>query len=119
MNYKENAIRDSYWVIPERFMAGAYPSAIRDDEAHLKAGWLIQNGFSFFLDLTEPGEYGLEPYAPLLLRMTAERLAATWFVTVWTAKLLWVKSLLGDKALRMAGGGHPRPKNSASLCLAG
>lgn len=72
MNYEENAILDSYWVIPERFMAGAYPSAIRDDEAHLKAGWLIHNGFSFFVDLTEPGEYGLDPYAPLLLRMTAE-----------------------------------------------
>jgi len=72
MDNEKNAILDSYWVIPERFMAGAYPSAIRDDEAHLKAGWLIHNGFSFFLDLTEPGEYGLDPYAPLLLRMTAE-----------------------------------------------
>ena len=72
MDNEENAILDSYWVIPERFMAGAYPSAIRDDEAHLKAGWLIHNGFSFFVDLTEPGEYGLDPYAPLLLRMTAE-----------------------------------------------
>jgi hypothetical protein len=72
MNFEENAIPSSYWVIPDQFMAGPYPSAIRDDEAHLKAGWLIQNGFSFFLDLTEPGEYGLEPYAPLLLRMTAE-----------------------------------------------
>ena len=72
MNFEENAIPSSYWVIPEWFMAGAYPSAIRDDEAHLKAGRLIQHGFSFFLDLTEPGEYGLEPYAPLLLRMTAE-----------------------------------------------
>jgi len=72
MNNEENAIPSSYWVIPDQFMAGPYPSAIRDDEAHLKAGWLIQNGFSFFLDLTEPGEYSLEPYAPLLLRMTAE-----------------------------------------------
>jgi protein-tyrosine phosphatase len=53
-------------------MAGPYPGAIHDDEAHLKAGWLIQNGFSFFLDLTEPGEYGLEPYASFLLRMTDE-----------------------------------------------
>jgi len=72
MNYEENAIMDSYWVIPERFMAGGYPRAIRDDESHLQAGWLIQNGFSFFLDLTEPDEYGLEPYAPLLLRMMSE-----------------------------------------------
>ena len=72
MNFEENAIPNSYWVIPDQFMAGPYPSAIRDSEAHLKAGWLIQNGFSFFLDLTEPGEYGLEPYAPLLLLMTAE-----------------------------------------------
>ncbi|MFC2055307.1 dual specificity protein phosphatase family protein [Chloroflexota bacterium] len=72
MNYEENAIWDTYWVIPDRFMAGGYPSAVYDDEAHMKAGWLIQNGFSFFLDLTEPGEYGLEPYASSLLRMTAE-----------------------------------------------
>ena len=72
MNFEENAIPNSYWVIPDQFMAGPYPSAIRDSEAHLKAGWLIQNGFSFFLDLTEPGGYGLEPYAPLLLLMTAE-----------------------------------------------
>ena len=72
MNYEENAIMDSYWVIRDRFMAGPYPGAIYENEAHLRAGWLIQNGFSFFLDLTESGEYGLEPYAPLLLLMMAD-----------------------------------------------
>ena len=48
------------------------PVRIDENEAHLRAGWLIQNGFSFFLDLTESGEYGLEPYAPLLLLMMAD-----------------------------------------------
>jgi hypothetical protein len=72
MNYEVNAIMDSYWVIRDRFMAGPYPGAIYENEAHLRAGWLIQNGFSFFLDLTESGEYGLEPYAPLLLLMMAD-----------------------------------------------
>jgi hypothetical protein len=50
MNFEENAIPSSYWVIPDQFMAGPYPGAIHDDEAHLKAGWLIQNGFSFFYE---------------------------------------------------------------------
>ena len=50
--------RDSYWVEPGRLLAGAYPEA--------RLARLHDAGVTVFLDLTEEGEYGLVPYAPLL-----------------------------------------------------
>jgi hypothetical protein len=59
-------IDDSYWLSPGRLLAGEYPGAARDDEARRKLRRLAWSGVDVFLDLTEPGEYGLRPYAPLL-----------------------------------------------------
>ena len=58
----------SYWVVPNLFMAGRYPYS--DDPSQAKAvnSWLISNKFTYFLDLTESREYGLEPYIPALIK---------------------------------------------------
>jgi hypothetical protein len=59
-------IPDSYWVEPGRLLAGEYPGARHEEEARRKLRRLLDAGVTYFLDLTEAGEYGLKPYAPLL-----------------------------------------------------
>jgi Polymorphic toxin system, DSP-PTPase phosphatase len=61
-----NKIPDSYWVLPGRFLAGEYPCSVNEDEARGKLRWLLEQGVDYWLDLTETGEAGLEPYVPLL-----------------------------------------------------
>lgn len=61
----------SYWVKPGRFLAGEYPFSINRLEARQKFRQLLGAGASYFLDLTESGESGLEPYAPFLLEAAA------------------------------------------------
>lgn len=63
---EQTPIPDSYWVRPERLMAGEYPCSPVEDQARRKLRWLLDRGVTFFLDLTEPGESGLKPYAHLL-----------------------------------------------------
>lgn len=66
-------IPDSYWVRPGRLLAGEYPGAPHDEGARRKLHRLLEVGVTFFLDLTEAGEYELKPYAPLLQgRTTAQ-----------------------------------------------
>jgi len=60
-------IEDSYWVIPGRLLAGEYPGDHQEDDARAKARWLLYQGISFWLDLTEDGEHGLVPYGEILL----------------------------------------------------
>ncbi len=60
-------IADSYWVIPGKFLAGEYPGDRTEADARAKARWLLDQGISFWVDLTEDGEYGLQPYGELLL----------------------------------------------------
>ena len=59
-------IPDSYWVIPGRLLAGEYPGAKDAAGAVLKLGRFRDAGITLFFDLTEAGEHGLRPYAPLL-----------------------------------------------------
>lgn len=56
----------SYWVLAGRFRAGEYPGSIDDDEAIQKIRWLMDAGINYFLDITQPGEYGLKPYDKFL-----------------------------------------------------
>ncbi len=51
-------IPDSYWVERGRLLAGAYPGE--------RLARFSEVGVTVFLDLTEEGEYGVAPYAPLL-----------------------------------------------------
>lgn len=57
---------DSYWVVPGRLLAGEYPGARDDAQARRQVRRLRWSGVTDFFDLTEAGEYGLRPYAPLL-----------------------------------------------------
>lgn len=59
-------IFDSYEVIPGRFRAGEYPCSIDNSEAYAKARWLLDNGYNYFIDLTEAGEYNLRDYASII-----------------------------------------------------
>ena len=66
-------IPDSYWVLRDRLLAGEYPGARSPGEARRKLRRLLDAGASYFLDLTEDGEYGLEPYASLAHEEAASR----------------------------------------------
>lgn len=56
---------NAYWVLPGQLLAGAYPGAIEADVARERLRWLLDQGISLCLDLTEGGEGGLPPYADL------------------------------------------------------
>jgi hypothetical protein len=52
-----NGISSAYWVIPEKFMAGPYPaSPLLVDETRAQLSWLVEQGISELIDLTNPGE---------------------------------------------------------------
>ena len=50
-------IPESYWVLPDRFLAGEYP-LLRYDEAatRLRLASFLDAGINTFIDLTTPGE---------------------------------------------------------------
>ncbi len=55
---------DSYWVIPQRFLAGEYPGAHDERMAAHKIHRLLGANITHFIDLTCPND--AIPYAPLL-----------------------------------------------------
>jgi ADP-ribosylglycohydrolase len=57
-------IAESYWVIPDRLLAGKYPGGKNKHEVERRLGALLDAGFNAFIDLTEEGE--LPPYEPYL-----------------------------------------------------
>jgi hypothetical protein len=59
-------IPDSYWVIPGRLLAGEYPGHKDEAQTLVKLRRFCAAGVTLFFDLTEAGEHGLRPYAPLL-----------------------------------------------------
>lgn len=63
---RRRLVPDSYWVIPGRLAAGEYPGDRWDEEAREKLRAFQEAGIDDFVDLTEEGEYGLNPYAPFL-----------------------------------------------------
>ena len=55
----------SYWVIPGKLLAGAYPSSVDTDERKAMMYALADAGIQVVIDLTEPGEQnrnGIELY---------------------------------------------------------
>jgi hypothetical protein len=66
MTAPSRPIADSYWVVPGRLLAGEYPAHPQETETLAKLGRLTQAGVTAFVDLTEPGEYGLRQYGDLL-----------------------------------------------------
>jgi len=62
---------ESYWVLPEQFLAGEYPAHVDREDGHVRLEALLSAGIDTFIDLTEPNE--LPPYAPLLKQCAARR----------------------------------------------
>lgn len=57
-------ISASYWVVPNRFLAGEYPGSHDENSARRRIAALLDTGITEFIDLTKPGE--LVPYDPIL-----------------------------------------------------
>jgi ADP-ribosyl-[dinitrogen reductase] hydrolase len=53
-------VAESYWVIPDRLLAGRYPGGKNPKDTERRIAALIEAGFDTFIDLTEAGE--LPPY---------------------------------------------------------
>ncbi|MBN1139366.1 MAG: dual specificity protein phosphatase family protein [Anaerolineae bacterium] len=47
---------ETYWVIPERFLAGPYPAAGDEETARERLQSLLDAGIQVFIDLTEEGK---------------------------------------------------------------
>ncbi len=63
---------NAYWVVPGRLLAGPYPSAPALPDAQQQVAALLDLGVDTIVDLTEPGEYGLRAYWPLLEASAAQ-----------------------------------------------
>ena len=61
---QDRPLPNSYWVVPDRVLAGEYPGALDEAEARLRLRRLREAGIDSFIDLTEEGE--LPPYRHLL-----------------------------------------------------
>lgn len=63
---------DSYWVLPDQFLAGEYPGGWDEEESRARIHWLLDRGVTAFFDLTEADE-GMRTYANLLVEEAARR----------------------------------------------
>ena len=64
MNDTKRPISESYWVEPQRFLAGEYPGHFDAEQARKRIDALIEAGFNTFIDLTKPNE--TTPYLRIL-----------------------------------------------------
>jgi protein-tyrosine phosphatase len=65
-------IKQCYWVVPDKFLAGEYPRTMDDKSSQEKINALLGAGVTAFIDLTE-GDEGLLPYSHLLNAGDANR----------------------------------------------
>ena len=61
---KPTPLRNSYWVIPGKVLAGEHPGGSSREATREKLQRLIQAGVECFIDLTEPNE--IKAYDPEL-----------------------------------------------------
>ena len=59
-----NPIRNSYWVVPGKVLAGEHPGGTTTESTRERLQRLVDAGVECFIDLTEPGE--VKPYDPEL-----------------------------------------------------
>ena len=57
-------IPESYWVLPDKFLAGEYPGSWEEDRTAKRVDSFLNAGIDTFIDLTTEGE--LPPYAAIL-----------------------------------------------------
>lgn len=62
---------DSYWVIAEKFLAGAYPGGMDEETTRKKVQSLIHAGIDCVIDLTQPGD-AFTTYAKILASEAAD-----------------------------------------------
>lgn len=67
----DDVLPNVYWVAPGKLLAGPYPCSADLETATLRVTALLGFGIDHVVDLTEPGEYNLRPYWPLLLAQAA------------------------------------------------
>ncbi|NLE76951.1 MAG: hypothetical protein GX605_09395, partial [Chloroflexi bacterium] len=67
----QRPIADPRWVLPKRLLAGEYPRNGDDASSVDELAALLAAGVTFFLALTEEGEYDLLPYHALLEQVAA------------------------------------------------
>jgi hypothetical protein len=61
----DKPIPESYWVVPDSFLAGGYPiSGLDEDSIRIELDAFLEEGFDTYIDLTRAGE--LEAYLPYL-----------------------------------------------------
>jgi len=66
-NHEHYRKLNAYWVIPEKLLAGAYPSDPFDPIAGRQMiRQLLDAGFTLFIDLTREDEYSSNSYWPVL-----------------------------------------------------
>src|SRR5688572_2465609 len=58
-------VAESYWVEPDRLLAGEYPARFEGELTRKRIDALIEAGFNTFIDLTRPHE--TIAYLPVLL----------------------------------------------------
>jgi len=66
----------SYWVLPGRFLAGAYPGDLIPEIAEIKIRALVKTGIRCFVDLTSPQERNLHDQALQSYRDLLDKVAA-------------------------------------------
>ena len=64
-------IPDSYWVVPDRLLAGQYPGSHDSKRARKQLAKFLDAGIRTFIDLTEDDE--LEPYDTWLSELARKR----------------------------------------------
>lgn len=64
MSADANLIPNSYWVIPDKFMAGEHFGAYDAELQKENVNWLLDQGLTFIVNLTERPEY--YPYEQIL-----------------------------------------------------
>jgi len=65
MSEPKRPISESYWVEPDRLLAGEYPGQYITESTRQRIDALLEAGFNTFIDLTKPNE--TVPYYRILL----------------------------------------------------
>ena len=65
-SFPERPLAGTYWVLPGRLLAGAYPGGANDIETRPRLASLQMARINSFIDLTEDGE--MHPYSHLLAK---------------------------------------------------
>lgn len=73
---------ESYWVVPEQFLAGEFPGVQDVQQTRRRIDQLLGLGINLIIDLTEEGEH---PSYTALLEQAADELEQT--VTYWRSPI--------------------------------